>query len=232
MNQISIPKRIFLFFIIILLCISVVRVAKLGIADIHAYSSYRAIRAWQLSPFEMSDKEWSEIQNDLEMARKFDPENPELLMALGLAHEGRFANSAVKFSDARESREQALVYYRQSVNLRPSWPYGWIDLALVKYRLGELDQEFYDAAALSLELGPWEPGVQKVIIEIGLHGWKDLNDEMHILVLDTIRKAIVHSDKKHVNMIVGLLKEYQILSYGCLSAKDDPYLKRLCNGKL
>jgi len=209
----------------------IVFITKLGIADIHAHQSYRTLKAWQLSPFDMSDNEWDEIQHNLERAREFDPENPELLMASGLAYEGRFAYDAVQYPQAREDREKALAYYRQSVKLRPSWPYGWIDLALVKYRLGELNQEFYDALAISAELGPWEPGVQRVIIDIGLHGWDHINDDAHTLVIDTIKKAVIHSNRQHVNSIISLLKKYNTLYYACLSADDDPYLTNICKGQ-
>lgn len=231
MTHLSLPKQIILFFVIILFSVLIVFITKLGIADFNADPSYRTLKAWQLSPFEMSNNEWDEIQKQLERARELDPDNPELLMATGLAHEGRFAHAAVSLPEAKEDREEALVYYRQSVKLRPTWPYGWIDLALVKYRLGELDQEFYHAIAVSQELGPWEPGVQKIIIEIGLHGWNEINDEMQTRVLDTIKQAVIHSDKKHVNRILGLLKEYRIFYYACLSVGEDVYLKRVCKIK-
>ncbi len=231
MSHVSLPHRIIPLFVIVLLAFLIVSITRLGVADIYAQASYRTLKAWQLSPFEMSDKKWDDIQNDLERAREFDPANPELLMALGQAHEGRFADAGIQLPEGRTDREQALEYYRQSVQLRPGWPYGWIDLALVKYRLGELDREFHDAVLLSLELGPSEPGVQKVLIEIGLHGWNDVNDEMHTLVFDTIKKALAHTDKQHVNTIISLLEEYNILYYACLAAKEDPYLiKRTCKG--
>lgn len=231
MNHLSIQNRIILSSLIILLSVLILFIAKLAIADAYAHQSYRTLKAWQLSPFEMSTKEWDGIRNNIERAHELDPGNPELLMALGLAHEGRFAHYAVQLPEAEQDRKKALVYYRQSVKLRPSWPYGWIDLALVKYRLGELDREFYDALAISTELGPWEPGVQKVIIEIGLHGWNEINDDAHTLVLDTIKKAVVHSDKKHVSSIIKQLKQYNILYYACLSVGDDPYLQNVCKGQ-
>ena len=228
MNSLSSVKKIMLSLTILVLCGLIFLVGQLGLADIYAHKSYRTLKTWQLAPYVMEDAKWDKIKNNLQHALVYDPGNPELMMATGLAYEGRYAEKAVQLPEAKADRGEALAYYRQSVALRPGWPYGWIDLALVKYRLGELDQEFYDALNTADELGPWEPGVQRVIIDIGLHGWNHIDDATHTLVLNTIKKAVIHSDKKHVDTILGILKKYRVLYYAC-SVKDDSYLRNRCN---
>jgi polysaccharide biosynthesis protein VpsP len=231
MNRLSIQHRVMLLILIVLLSVLILFIGKLGLADIYAHKSYSTLKKWQLAPFTMSDREWNAIQTSLEKAHHYDPENPEIMMAAGLAHEGRFAFSAVELPEARPARLIALAYYRESVKLRPTWPYGWVDLALVKYRLGEIDDEFYNALNTSAELGPWEPGVQKVIIDIGLHGWSLMNEDAHTLVLNTIKNAAVHSNKGHVNSIIEQLKRYNILYYACHTVGDDPYISGVCSQK-
>jgi len=124
MNTVSIPVRIIIFFLIVLLSILIVGIAKLGIADLISYSSYQTLKDWQLSPFEISSNKWDRIRDNLEQAHTLDPDNPEILMYLGLAHEGRFSNDAIQLPEAEHDRKKALSYYRQSVKLRPTWPYG------------------------------------------------------------------------------------------------------------
>jgi len=80
----------------------------------------------------------------------------------------------------------------------------------------------------AIELGPWEPGVQRVFINIGLHGWPMFDVWMQGSILETINKAIIHSDKKHVNSIINTLKNYNMLDYACLSVKEDAYIQRVC----
>jgi hypothetical protein len=44
-------------------------------------------------------------------------------------------------------------------------------VASVKYRLGQIDEEFFEALHKVVELGPWEPALQRLVIEIGMNEW-------------------------------------------------------------
>jgi hypothetical protein len=64
---------------------------------------------------------------------------------LALAIEGRFSNAPANDAEAEVFRKLALEHYRQSVKLRPVWPYAWNNLTVVKYRLGQINDEFFEA---------------------------------------------------------------------------------------
>ncbi|NKB37214.1 MAG: hypothetical protein GKR93_08600 [Gammaproteobacteria bacterium] len=226
-KQLSLRKSA-VFLLIILVSYLIISPVKWFVADIYYRTPFNVVKNWQIASQDSQEVDWGNSNRRFLKALEFDANNPESLMMAGLSYEGQYAFKETGFAKAEKGRKLALNFYRNSVHLRPAWPYGWIDLALVKYRLGELDEEFYKSILHASELGSWEPGVQKVIIEIGLHGWSKFDSKTQELVLKTIRKAVIHADKKHVKAMIMLLKKYGIFYYACLSNKDNLYLAKRC----
>jgi hypothetical protein len=88
---------------------------------------------------------------------------------LGVAIEAR-SNDPIELAEARDEFERAIAQ-------RPGSPYTWANLAEVKYRLGETDTAFENAIIVAAQLGPYEPEVQRDIVNYGL------------AVLDEVRPA-------------------------------------------
>lgn len=91
---------------------------------------------------------------------------------------------------AHDSRLHALDAYRQSVVLRPLWPYTWGSLAYTKMRLLQIDAEFSEALRNAVRLGPWRLRSNQQVAEMGLITWPDLDDETRWLVLESIRRTV------------------------------------------
>ena len=145
-----------------------------------------------------------------------------------MALEGRFADTAPKNKEAMPSRREAYTHYKKAISLRPTWPYAWANLAMVKYRLGETDDEFYHAMHKADELGPWEPGVQSVIVDIGLHYWNSLSRSERTFILNMIDKSLHHSSRKHSMDVLDLTKRYGALELTCLIHEDIDYVNHYC----
>jgi tetratricopeptide (TPR) repeat protein len=181
---------------------------------------------------EIKDADWDDLRSNLTRALELDPTNPDINDYLGLSIEGRFADVAPKDETAAPYRQEALMYYRKAVSLRPVWPYSWVNLALVKYRLGQTDAEFYKALHTATELGPWEPTVQRVVVDIGLHFWNGLAiDERHF-ILETIARGIQHADRKHSRKILELVKRYGFLEYICIIHEKEEHVQKYCKRHL
>ena len=84
------------------------------------------------------------------------------------------------------------------MTLRPRWPYTWSALALLKYKMSELDQKFRLALNNATELGSWEPYVQKIIAEIGLNSWSELEHSQRIIIVENIRRGSGHAASNDV----------------------------------
>jgi len=63
---------------------------------------------------------------------------------------------------------RAMLSYKKSLKLRPNWSGGWIGLASVKWKLGELDSQFYQYLDNAVSVGPQEAIVHRFIAEFGI----------------------------------------------------------------
>ncbi|MCH9049452.1 MAG: hypothetical protein IH836_11065, partial [Proteobacteria bacterium] len=94
------------------------------------------------------------------------------------------------------------------------------------------DDEFYHALHKADELGPWEPGVQRVIVDVGLHTWKSLSRNERKFVLNIIEKSLRHTDRQHSFNVLDLSKRYGALELVCLIYEDIDYVNRYCKSNL
>ncbi|RKZ48399.1 MAG: hypothetical protein DRQ58_04530 [Gammaproteobacteria bacterium] len=202
--------------------------ASWSLADIYARPSFITLEKWRSEKIKLDDDDWDELRANLSYALKHDPDNPNIHEYLALAIEGRYADIAPKNEKAMPSRREAYTHYKQAISLRPTGPFAWVNLALVKYRLGETDDEFYYALHKADELGAWEPGVQRVIVDIGLHSWNSLTRDERKFVLNMIDKSLHHAERKHSFDILKLSKHYGVLELVCLIHEDIDYVVQYC----
>ncbi|MEE9551633.1 MAG: hypothetical protein V3V89_01185 [Gammaproteobacteria bacterium] len=200
--------------------------ARWGIASVFAYPAKKQLSEWQESQKLLNQNQWGDIQADLNKALVKDPANPEILRNLGLSDEGGSNYYPVGDNSAIEARQFAYQYYQDALTGRPTWPYHWADLALVKYRLGELDTEFYMAFEHAIRLGPWEPWIQHIIADIGMHNWNNFSPEVQVSVMKTIRNGLRHIDG--AKTMLGLVTRYNMLEQVCDADTDDQLLQQYC----
>ena len=182
-----------------------------GLADIYYRPAKIELKNWRSGKIELADKDWDRLRLNLSKALELDADNPEIHEMLALAMEGRFLNLASKDAGAQSSRQLALEHYRKSVLLRPAWPYAWAGLISVKYRLGQFDEDFFEALHNVVKLGPWEPGLQRLVIEIGLNEWNVFPIEEKKFVLEVVARAL----EKQPGKILPLIKEKGFLDLIC-----------------
>jgi len=222
MSLIAIPCLLYLTYI----------AGSWGLADVYARPSIIVLEKWRSGKIELKNDEWNELRENLSFALRRDPDNPKIHEYLALAIEGRYAEIAPENKEAMPSRREAYTHYKRSISIRPTWPYAWVSLALVKYRLGETDDEFYHALHKADELGPWEPGVQRVIVDVGLHYWKSLSRNERKFVLNIIEKSLRHTDRQHSIDVLKLSKRFGALELVCLIYEDIDYVNRYCKNSL
>jgi len=124
------------------------------------------------------------------LAQRVDGRRPDLLAGLGDMHAMLVADAPPWDAEAKEHRRAALDYYRAAIVRRPSWPHTWANLAVIKFRLVELDREFLTALERAAALGPWEPEVQKTVADLGLAAWDVLPEETRAQVRADIERGM------------------------------------------
>ena len=196
--------------------------AHWGIASVLVYKVEEKLT----KSYGQKSNDWETIRFSLSEALTLDPDNPDYLHKSGLAYENEFIYYPLGDASAENYRRKAYHYYTQSLNMRPVWPHHWIDLALVKYRLNELDDEFYQALEQAIALGPWEPWVQRTAADIGMHHWNKLPAHIQSLVKKTVRNGVRHRDS--ARLMLELVKRYDMFELVCDIELSDELTKKYC----
>jgi hypothetical protein len=118
----------------------------------------------------------------------------------------------------------ALGNYRKAAELRPAWPYSWSQISLVKYRMGEIDQELQQAIENATNTGPWDPDVQQIIAEVGLSAWQELDYSMREIIVRNIDRGITMQPI----LMLNILKKYGHLKMVCYQKKKSPVITKYC----
>jgi hypothetical protein len=148
--------------------------AQWGMADTLTFGANTEINAWVAKRASPGVDRWMRVQSDLKRAEELagsDPQPPELLGALHLYVTGRAENTEV-----------ALRHLKRALELRPSSPYTWVNLAEVQYRLGMTTGAFERILLMTQRLGPSEPETQRLLADIGLAMWDDIGPEARAAV--------------------------------------------------
>jgi len=169
---------------------------KRGLADMADYPARRALAQWASEGRVPGDADWRVAYASLEHATALAAANPLYVEEMGRLLELRAAGMDRADPAARALLEQSRAQFRQAVAMRPGSPYAWSSLALVKFRLNEMDYEFYGALERAARFGPWEPAVQITLADIGLAGWMLLALPGKQQVLGALERGMLRQNKE------------------------------------
>ncbi len=138
---------------------------RAGAADAIVYDASREMGTWAASHAQPGVQTWTWVHEELERAAAASPRNPTVHELLG---------DLDARSESAQYRAQALDHFVRALELRPSSPYTWADIARLKYRTGDTGADFETALVRSAELGPAEPEVQQTVAFLGLAVWNEV----------------------------------------------------------
>ena len=194
-----------------------------GLADINVQSVRRSLMSWESDVNTLNQTEWTNAYDDVSKAVSQDPLNPDLLTLMAKVQEWKVY---LDYGDVENNHYliSALKNYRKAAELRPAWPYAWSQISLVKYRMGEIDQELQQAIENATNTGPWEPGVQQITAEVGLGVWQELDFAMKKIIVRNIDRGITMQPI----LMLNILKKYGQLKMVCYQKKKDPAITKFC----
>lgn len=183
--------------------------AQRGLADVVAQEPRYQIERWRAGKWVPDQFKLDAIQAELGMAHDLDPNNPNLLEDLGRFNAARVDRGQAYDPEVRAMRQQALARFRQALEQRPTSAGAYVNVALMKYRLGEIDHEFSESLLQAMRRSPWEPQLQLIAIELGLATWQALAEPAH----ETLKQAIqAQAQWQLINQkpaLQSLLKRYR-----------------------
>jgi hypothetical protein len=137
---------------------------------------------WLASRSQPGEQTMGWVQEDLERAVKLQPQDPKSQELLGALKARR--------TEQQEFLRESVVHFTNSLATRPTSPYTWANLAEVKYRIGTTTQEFENALRRASELGPAEPEVQRVVADLGLAVWNEVQPSTRIAIERMVTEGI------------------------------------------
>ena len=167
---------------------------------------------WQKSKESPDVRTWKWVHEAIHWSVKLDPDNAEYRNDIGRLYEYSATSMIEHPSQAAPLLDISLSFIRDSVRLRPSWALAWANLALIKHRVGKIDNEFALAMQRAMLLGKAVPSVQQIVAEAGIANWSALSVEMRRQVLNNIHHGLNSLNQR---MIMKIIVGYQMKPYFC-----------------
>jgi len=167
-----------------------------GLADLAYFPARGTLDAWSKRGVSPTPAQWVAARDALAEARRLEPDNPLFVEETGRLYEKRVASADPSQPVVRDFLARALDEFRRAARMRPASPFAWTNIALVKFRLGEIDAEFRAAIENAAWLGPWEPGVQRTLADIGFAGWRDLPAPVRAMIAGAIERGLITQPKE------------------------------------
>ncbi|HIJ82712.1 MAG: hypothetical protein HW380_52 [Magnetococcales bacterium] len=167
--------------LVLLLQLSHVAVNQ-GVADLNALAAKMRLEQWKSRALLPNQTTWELAWNRMQTAMRLDANNPDHHETIARLLQWRLQGGDGRDGAIKEKRQQALIHLRQAVSLRPTWPYGWVNLALAKYRLDQRDDELYRAMANAITTGPEERSIQMAVAKMSLSLWNKAPKDLKSLL--------------------------------------------------
>jgi hypothetical protein len=207
--------------LIAVLCALSFLAARQTLSDFYTHTAALEIETWSRPGFRRDADVLSQVVERLGRALALAPDSAwalEFMGAMQFETVRRATDPQAAVAAARESRDS----YRRALRQRPTASQTWVNLALVKQSLGEIDDEFFTALEQSARYGPWEPPVLLLGLQTGLGAWDQANPVRRELILG-MRDRAVQRDIASVNRIA---RDYTRPDLAC-----DPKAPKSADGK-
>ncbi len=162
---------------------------KMGKANLDYYSAHQLTEFWRNNNLKEANQYIYALQA-IDRANSEHSENPHYMVTQGLVYE--WGVIAGLYEDEQQKRKlltQAKVYYLNAVKLRPTWPVTWATLAILKWRLGEIDQQLIDYLQQADKYGPYVQEVHQAWLEIGFYLYQS-KSQYSVQVVKGLRKHL------------------------------------------
>ena len=150
------------------------------------------------------------LVSDLHRARASAPNDPNIEELLG--------SLATRRIDRPGFLGETLAHFKRAIELRPTSPYSWANIAATDYRKGETGGELEAALRNAAMLGPAEPEVQRAVIDYGLALW----DEEAPRTRQAVEATITGAMKRDPGETLRIAERRARLAVACRHLADAP----------
>jgi len=185
------PVRASIAALVLLLGYALSVAARSGLADVYAEAAKSYLQAKREAGEVLTRDEWQALYGSLTRALALAPGDPDNLSELGRLHRILLEADDLDAGEISRYGDAGAGYYRAALALRPTWPWDWGNLALVKYQQYQDTSAVYqDALVRAVEFGPREPSLQDRVAELGAGSWWALSPAAARAVLTAADRAL------------------------------------------
>lgn len=213
------------------------------VADLAAFRGKAWVETWSFQAIQAQargeaysplESDWQEARNFGEWSVRLSPLNADYREGLAGIYETHYIMAPPGAPQARPDRERAVGLYRDSIALRPDWPYAHAALAYALLRLGNHDQEMERALTDAARLGPWEPQVMEAVVDVGLDTWYRISPAMREVVSDTVLRSqswkAGTAGQAHADRVWGRVEIHHKQALACARLPmQDERIRTRCN---
>lgn len=218
-NELSQLKKLLMIIMSLLLFCLAWQSIKMGKANLSFYSANHYLETW-LDINKLTDAvDYQKALRSINDANGFHLDNSHYLITQGLVHE--WAGTGNIFSDDKEKKQQLLrakTYYLDAVKLRPTWPVTWATLAILKWRLGEIDQQLIEYLFQADKFGQHTQEVNQAWLEVGFYLYKN-KSTFSAKIVEGLRKhmEIMFNDSRPDSreLAINIIKRHQAERLAC-----------------
>lgn len=171
---------------------------------------------WRTGKHPLSAARHEEIEAEFKRGLAFDTSSPHIMEDLGRLYSTRVELNNPLDPGVREQRLASLQLLTKVLAARPTSAHAYVNVAILKFQLGEFDREFSNALEQSLKRGPWEPPLQLLTIEMGLAAWQTLSDELRDRIKDVIHTQANWKLGNQKAALVAMLNRHRRADLNCL----------------
>lgn len=198
-KELSQLKKTILIFCIFSLMYLGYQSVKMFSANLKFYQAFQLEKSWQKSESLSSVTQFEQALKAIDQSNDSHPNNPHYLITQGLIYE--WGGISKSFDEKKQSDLllHAKLYYLKAVELRPTWPVTWATLAVLKWRLEEIDQEMIDFLKQADKYGQHTEEVSRAWLDVGFYIYK--NKSVYTpQIIDGLRKHLKLSmaDKRQI----------------------------------
>jgi hypothetical protein len=217
-NKIKKDKGLALF-ILLVAFVGFFNSFRFGTASVQHELVKHSIDAWQSHALVQTEKTFTHAKSAIEIAGFLHTSNPEYMNLTGHIKEW----GAVSGYDDANGLAQAKLDYLNAIKVRPLWPMTWANLAMVKWRLQEFDEEMQGFLNKANELGPQSVAVHVLFTRLGITLHK-AEHPMFSSIGEVMRERIRLGlrNKRSKEMILSLIESTDSLEEVCrwMALKD------------
>lgn len=163
----KVQKLFIILFIIFLLFLTGKAITMLS-ANLSFYHTFQLKELWKKNQELTNKKQYIKALTAIDAANKKHPNNPQYLVTQGLVLEWGGISELFSKQDQQQNLINAKQYYLKATILRPTWPVTWSTLAMLKWRLNEIDQELIEYLLKADKYGKNIIDVRQTWVDIGL----------------------------------------------------------------